>query len=387
MKDVYIVSAGRTPIGKMGGVLADLSAVELGTLVIAELLKRAHVSADDVDEVLMGNVIQAGNGQNPARQAALNAGLPNSVVALTLNAVCGSGLESINQAAKLIAMGDIKVAIAGGMESMSNAPYLLRKARFGYRLGNDELVDSMMNDALTDAFNNYPMGITAENVAALKKVSKHEMDVFAINSQNKAVLAQTNGDFSEEIIPVKSSDKTISLDESPRPHLDINKLDSMKPAFKADGVVTAANSAGINDGAAGVLLMDEDTMHQLGLTPIAKWNYGTMAGIDPSIMGLGPINSTQKLMKHENINIDNIDLFEVNEAFAAQAIPVINTLKISDNKVNIHGGSIALGHPVGASGARILVSLIYAMKQKNAKTGVATLCIGGGMGCSTLISR
>ncbi|AEV95824.1 thiolase family protein [Pediococcus claussenii] len=387
MKNVYIVSAGRTPIGKMGGVLADLSAVNLGTLMIAELLKRAHVSADDVDEVLLGNVLQAGNGQNPARQAALNAGLPNSVVALTLNAVCGSGLESINQAAKLIAMGDIKVAIAGGMESMSNAPYLLRKARFGYRLGNDELVDSMMNDALTDAFNNYPMGITAENVATLKKVSKHEMDIFAINSQNKAVLAQTNGSFSEEIIPVKISNKTINLDEAPRPHLDINKLDNMKPAFKPDGVVTAANSAGINDGAAGVLLMDEDTMHHLGLTPIAKWNYGTMAGIDPTIMGLGPINSTQKLMEHESISINDIDLFEVNEAFAAQAIPVISTLKIPTNKVNIHGGSIALGHPVGASGARILVSLIYAMKQKNAKTGVATLCIGGGMGCSTLISR
>ncbi|WP_129045667.1 thiolase family protein [Companilactobacillus metriopterae] len=390
-KKVYIVNGYRTPIGKMGGILSSYTAVDLGKLVIEYLTKKSGVPLDAIDEVYMGNVIQAGNGQNPARQAAVNAGLPVTVPATTINAVCGSGLHSINMAAKLIQLGDIDVAIAGGMESMTNSPYLLKKARFGYRLGNGELVDSLNNDALMDAFNNYHMGITAENIVDKYGLTKHELNIFSMESQEKAINAQKKGLFTHEIIPLKFFDNRtksnilIDIDENPREGLSITKLDKMKPAFKENGQVTAANSSGINDGAAGVLLASEEAVKKYKLNPVAVWNYGTLVGVEPKLMGLGPIDAVNKVLKKEQKEVNDIDLFEINEAFAAQSIPVIKELQIDKGKVNVNGGAIALGHPVGASGARILVTLIHSLIFNNKKFGVATLCIGGGMGCATSI--
>lgn len=395
MKKVYILGANRTLIGKMGGSLSSLSAVELGALVIKESLKRSKVPAEQVDHVYMGCVIQAGLGQNVARQAALKAGLPVTTTAQTVNVVCGSGLDAINSAARLIQMGDADIVVAGGMESMSNAPFALTKARFGYRMGSpmidSPVVDTMVNDALWDSVNNYHMGITAENVAEKWNLSRLELDEFAAASQNKAIQAIEDGRFTEEITPVTINQRkgsiVVSQDESPRYNTTVESLAKLKPAFKKDGIVTAGNSSGINDGAAAVVLVSEEKINEFGLVPQAEWIGGALGGVDPEIMGIGPVASTNKLFEKLSISMDEIDLVEANEAFAAQSIAVQRELKIPEEKINVNGGAIALGHPVGASGCRILVTLIHALKQNNKSVGLATLCVGGGMGCSTVIRR
>lgn len=395
MRKVFILGACRTPIGKMGGNLASLSAVDLGSIVIKEALKRSRLQAEIVDHVFMGCVIQAGLGQNVARQAAIKAGLPNATTAQTMNIVCGSGLDSVNSAARMIACGDADVVIAGGMESMSNAPFAVMNGRYGYKMGspmiNTPLIDTMVNDALWDAVNNYHMGITAENIAEKYGLTRQELDQFAVESQNKAAEAIFSGKFKKEIVPViiksRKGDTIIDTDEGPRPGTSIETLAKLKPAFKPDGIVTAGNSSGINDGAAAVVLVSEDKVKELGLCPQAEWIGGALGGVDPAIMGIGPVESTRKLLKKMNLSIDDIDLVEGNEAFAAQSLAVKRELNVPDEKLNINGGAIALGHPVGASGCRILVTLIYAMKNVHATTGLAMLCIGGGMGCSTIIRR
>ena len=393
MKKVYILGACRTPIGKMGGALASVSAVELGSIVIKEALNRSKVPGEQVDHVFMGCVIQAGLGQNVARQAALKAGLPVTTTAQTVNIVCGSGLDSVNLAARMIQAEDADIVIAGGMESMSKAPFAMMEGRYGYRMGspmmNTPLVDTMVNDALWDAVNNYHMGITAENVAEKHGITREELDEFAANSQQKASAAIEAGLFKDEIVPVvikgRKGDTVIDTDEGPRPGTTAESLARLKPAFKSDGIVTAGNSSGINDGAAAVILVSEDKVKELGLEPQAEWIGGALGGVDPAIMGIGPVASTRKLLKKLDMTIDDIDLIEANEAFAAQSIAVKRELSLPEDKLNVNGGAIALGHPVGASGCRILVTLIHAMKQKNAHTGLATLCIGGGMGCSAVI--
>ena len=395
MRKAFIMGACRTPIGKMGGALSSLSAVDLGSLVISETLKRSGIRKDCVDHVYMGCVIQAGLGQNVARQAAIKAGLPYTTTAETLNIVCGSGLDAVNAAARLIQAGDADVVIAGGTESMSKAPFALKDARFGYRMGspmmNTPLVDTMVNDALWDAINDYHMGITAENIVEKYGITRCELDEFAVASQDKASAAIADGRFRDEIVPVvikgRKGDIVVDTDEGPRPGTTVGGLSKLKPAFKPDGMVTAGNSSGINDGAAAVILISEDKVKELRLQPQAEWISGALGGVDPAIMGIGPVESTRKLLKKLNMTISDIDLIEGNEAFAAQSIAVKRELGIPDSKLNVNGGAIALGHPVGASGCRILVTLIHAMKQKNATTGLAMLCIGGGMGCSTVIKN
>ena len=395
MRKVFILGACRTPIGKMGGVLASLSAVDLGSIVIKETLKHSGVPVEAVDHVFMGCVIQAGLGQNVARQAALKAGLPTSTTAQTVNIVCGSGLDSVNSAARMIACGDADAVIAGGMESMSNAPFAVMNGRFGYKMGspmiNTPLVDTMVNDALWDAMNNYHMGITAENVAEKYGLTRQELDQFAVESQNKAATAIADGKLKDEIIPViiknRKGDIVVDTDDGPRPGTTLEALAKLKPAFKPDGIVTAGNSSGINDGAAAVVLVSEEKVSELNLHPQAEWIGGALAGVDPAIMGIGPVESTRKLLNKNNLSMDDIDLVEANEAFAAQSIAVQRELNIPQNKLNINGGAIALGHPVGASGCRILVTLIHELMHEHKRTGLATLCIGGGMGCSTLIKR
>ena len=395
MNKVFILGACRTPIGKMGGSLAALSAVDLGSIVIKESLKRSGAPAEAVDHVYMGCVIQAGLGQNVARQAVLKAGLPNSTTAQTVNIVCGSGLDSVNSAARMIACGDADVVIAGGMESMSNAPFAVMNGRYGYKMGspmiNTPLVDTMVNDALWDAVNNYHMGITAENVAEKYGLSRQELDQFAVESQNKAAAAIADGKFKDEIVSVviknRKGDIIVDTDEGPRPGTTVEGLSKLKPAFKPDGIVTAGNSSGINDGAAAVVLVSEQKAKELGLHPQVEWVGGALGGVDPAIMGVGPVESTRKLLNKLNLSIDDIDVVEANEAFAAQSIAVKRELNIPDEKLNVNGGAIALGHPVGASGCRILVTLLYALRQQKKEKGLATLCIGGGMGCSMLIKR
>lgn len=391
MKKVYILGACRTPIGKMGGALSALSAAELGSVVIKESVKRAGIEPEDVDHVYMGCVIQAGLGQNVARQASMKAGLPVTTTAETINVVCGSGLDCVNSAARMIQCGDADIVVAGGMESMSNAPYTLKQARFGYRMGNAPMVDAMVNDALWDSFNDYHMGITAENVCEQWNITRTELDEFAANSQQKAVEAMEAGKFTNEIVPVEIKQKKqtaiVDTDEGPRPGTTIESLARLKPAFKADGIVTAGNASGINDGAAAVVLVSEDKVKKLGLTPMAEWVGGALGGVDPSIMGIGPVESTKKLFTKLGMTIDDVDLIEGNEAFAAQSIAVAKELRFPEEKLNVNGGAIALGHPVGASGCRILVTLLYEMQKRNVTTGLATLCIGGGMGCSTVVRR
>lgn len=395
MKKVFILGACRTPIGKMGGTLSSVNAIELGSVVIKEALNRSKIPAEQVDHVYMGCVLQSALGQNVARQSSIKAGLPYTTTAETLNIVCGSGLDAVNSAARLIQAGDADIVIAGGTESMSNAPFALRQARFGYRMGspmmNTPLVDTMVNDGLWDAINDYHMGITAENVAVKYGLTREELDLFAVESQEKASVAIADGKFKNEIVPVvihgRKGDIIVDTDEGPRPGTTVEALSKLKPAFKPDGIVTAGNSSGINDGAAAVVLVSEDKVQELGLKPQAEWIGGALGGVDPAIMGIGPVESTRKLLKKLNMTIADIDLIEANEAFAAQSIAVKRELEIPDNKLNINGGAIALGHPVGASGCRILVTLIHEMKMINAKTGLATLCIGGGMGCSTIISN
>ena len=390
-KKVVIAGACRTAIGSMGGSLSTTPAAELGAIVIKEALNRAGVAPEAVDEVLMGCVIQAGLGQNVARQATLKAGLPIEVPAVTINVVCGSGLNCVNMAAQMIMAGDADIVVAGGMENMSMAPYALKNARFGYRMGNAPMVDTMVNDALWDAFNDYHMGITAENVAEQWGLTREDLDAFAAESQQKAVKAIEEGRFKDEIVPVsvKKKKETVvfDTDEGPRPGTTKESIAKLRPAFKKDGIVTAANSSSINDGAAAVVVMSEEKAKELGIKPMASFVAGALAGVDPSIMGVGPVAATRKVLAKAGMSVAELDLIEANEAFAAQSLAVCRDLELNREIVNVNGGAIALGHPVGASGCRILVSLLYEMEKRDAKKGLATLCIGGGMGCATIVER
>ena len=391
LRKVVIAGACRTAIGKFGGTLKDIPAADLGTIVIKEALRRSGVKPEQVDEVYMGDVIQAGNGQNPARQAAVNAGIPVEVPATTINVLCGSGLHCVNLAAKLIAMGDKDIIVAGGMENMDAAPYLLPKARFGYRMNSGVVEDAMIRDALTDAFGGYHMGITAENVAEQWGLTREQLDEFALSSQNKAEKAIESGRFKDEIVPVEIKKKkgtiVFDTDEGNRPGTTLEALAKLKPAFKKDGIVTAGNSSGINDGAAAMIVMSEEKAKELGVTPMATWIAGELAGVDPSIMGVGPIYATRKVMDKAGYKIEDFDLYEANEAFAAQSLAVAHDLGFDPEKLNVNGGGIALGHPVGCSGARILVTLLYEMQKRDAHKGLATLCVGGGMGCAAIVER
>ncbi len=391
-KKVVIAGACRTAIGKMGGVLSTVPAVDMGSIVIKEALKRAGVPADQVDHVYMGCVIQAGLGQNVARQASLNAGLPIETPAVTVNVVCGSGLNCVNMAAQMIQAGDADIVVAGGMESMSMAPFALPKARFGYRMNNGTLVDTMVNDALTDAFNHYHMMITAENVAEQWGLTREELDEFAAASQQKAVAAQESGRFKDEIVPVevKQRKKTVIVDtdEGPRPGTTAESLAGLRCCSgKEGGMVTAGNASGINDGAAAVVVMSEEKAKELGVTPMATYVTGALGGVDQSITRLRQVATTKKALAKADLTIDDMDLIEANEAFAAQSVAVARDLKFDMSKVNVNGGAIALGHPVGASGCRIFVTLLHEMQKRDAKKGLATLCIGGGMGCTTIVER
>ena len=390
-KKIVLAGACRTAIGKMGGGLSTTPAVELGALVIKEALQRAGVKPEQVDHVYMGNVLQAALGQNPARQAALKAGLPYTSTAVTVNIVCGSGLNCVNMAAQMIEAGDADIVVAGGMENMSMAPYALTKARFGYRMNNATMIDTMVNDGLWDAFNDYHMGITAENVAEKYGLTREELDAFSANSQQKAVAAQQSGAFDEEIVPVEVKSKkgtvVFNKDEGPREGTTAESLSKLKPAFKKDGIVTAGNSSGINDGAAAVVVMSEEKAKELGVKPMAVWIGGALGGVDPAIMGIGPVEASTRLFKKTGFGVQDMDLIEANEAFAAQSVAVARDLNFDMAKVNVNGGAVALGHPIGASGCRILVTLLYAMKHKNAKRGLATLCIGGGQGCATIVEQ
>ena len=392
MKKIVLAGACRTAIGTMGGSLSTVPAAELGSVVIKEALARAGVPAEQVDHVYMGCVIQAGLGQNVARQASLKAGLPVTTPAVTVNVVCGSGLNCVNMAAQMIEAGDADIVVAGGMESMSLAPYAMMKGRYGYRMGNATLVDTMVNDALWDAFNNYHMGITAENVAEQWHLTREDLDAFAANSQQKCEKAMAEGKFKEEIVPVEVKGKKgsviVDTDEGPRPGTTVETLARLKPAFKKDGgIVTAGNSSGINDGAAAIVVMSEEKAKELGVKPMATWVGGALGGVDPSIMGVGPVAAVNKLMKKLDMKVADMDLIEANEAFAAQSLAVGHDLGFDPEKLNVNGGAIALGHPVGASGCRILVTLLHEMQRRDAKTGLAALCIGGGMGCATVVKR
>ena len=390
-KKVVLAGACRTAIGTMGGQLSTVPAAELGSIVIKEALNRAGVAPEQVDQAYMGCVIQAGQGQNVARQASIKAGLPIEVPAVTINVVCGSGLNCVNMAAQMIMAGDADIVVAGGMENMSMAPYALKQARFGYRMGNDTVVDTMVNDALWDAFNNYHMGITAENVAEKYGITREELDKFAAWSQQKCEAAMKAGKFKDEIVPVEVKKKKetviVDTDEGPRPGTTAESIARLRPAFKPDGIVTAANSSGINDGAAAIVVMSEEKAKELGVTPMATFVAGALGGVDPAIMGVGPVAATNKVMAKTGMKIDDFDLIEANEAFAAQSIAVQKDLGFKDEVLNVNGGAIALGHPVGASGCRILVTLLHEMQKRDAKTGLATLCIGGGMGCATIVKR
>ena len=393
MEKVIIASACRTAIGKFGGTLANVPAAELGSIVIKEAVARAGISPDAVDQVYMGCVIQAGLGQNVARQSSIKAGLPIETPAVTINVVCGSGLEAVNMGARMIECGDADIVVAGGTENMDMAPFAVMKGRYGYRMGSpmlkSELVDTMVNDALWDVFNNVHMGITAENICERWGITREDLDAFAVASQAKTEKAIAEGAFKEEIVPVviknKKGDVIFDTDEGNRPGTSMEGLAKLKPSFKPDGLVTAGNASGINDGAAAVVLMSESKAKELGVTPMATWICGALAGVDPAIMGIGPVEATKKVMKKTGYTIDDFDLIEANEAFAAQSVAVARELKFNMEKVNVNGGAVALGHPVGASGCRILVTLLYAMKHRGAKKGLATLCIGGGMGCAAIV--
>ena len=390
-RKVVLAGACRTAIGTMGGTLSTTPAPELGTIVIREALKRAGLKPEQVDEVYMGCVIQAGLGQNPARQAAVNAGIPVEVPATTINVLCGSGLHCVNLAAKLIASGDADIIVAGGMENMSKAPYLLYDARFGYRMGAAKMDDALLRDALQDAFGGYHMGITAENIAQDWGLTREQLDEFAAWSQNKCEKAQAEGKFKEEIVPVEVKKKKETIlfdtDEGPRKGVTKESIGKLRPAFKEGGVVTAGNASGINDGAAAIIVMSEEKAKELGVTPMATWIGGELAGVEPRIMGIGPVASTRKVMAKTGYKIEDFDLVEANEAFAAQSVAVGHDLGFDLEKLNVNGGAIALGHPVGASGCRILVTLLYEMARRDAKKGLATLCVGGGMGCSAIVTR
>lgn len=390
MREVVIASAVRTAIGKFGGSLLPLSAPELGAIVIKEALKRANVPGEKVDEVIFGNVLQAGLGQNPARQASIKAGLPIEVPAFTVNKVCGSGLKCVELAAQSILAGDNDIVVAGGMESMSNAPFVTSgKARWGLRMGDSKLVDVMIKDGLWDAFNNYHMGITSENVAEKFGVTREDQDEVSARSQQRAIAAIKSGAFKDEIVPVtiktKKGETVFDTDEFPREGTTTEILAKLRPAFKQGGTVTAGNASGLNDGAATLVIMSAEKAQELGIKPMAKILSYASAGVDPAIMGIGPIPASRKALSKAGLEVKDLDLIEANEAFAAQFVEVGRELNFDPDKVNVNGGAIALGHPIGASGARILVTLLYALKNRDKKLGLATLCIGGGMGTSAVV--
>ena len=391
-KKVVLAGACRTAIGKMGGALSNTPAADLGAIVIKEALNRAGVKPEQVDEVLMGCVIQAAQGQNVARQASIKAGLPIEVPAVTLNVVCGSGLNCVNQAAAMIKAGQADIVVAGGMENMSMAPYAMTKARFGYRMNNATIIDTMVNDALTDAFNHYHMMITAENICDRWHLTREELDEFSANSQQKAEKAMAEHKFDDEIVPVpvkvKKEIVEFKVDEAPRPGTTVETLAKLRCCSgKEGGMVTAGNASGINDGAAAIVVMSEEKAKELGVTPMATWVQGALAGVEPEVMGIGPVAATRKVMERTGLTVDDMDLIEANEAFAAQSVAVARDLGFDMSKVNVNGGAVALGHPVGASGCRILVTLLHEMQKRDAKKGLATLCIGGGMGCATIVER
>jgi acetyl-CoA C-acetyltransferase len=392
MREVVIAAALRTAIGTFNGALAPLSATELGSIVIRAALEKVNIASDAIDEVIMGNVLQAGLGQNPARQSALKAGLPVEVPAYTINKVCGSGLKAVNLAAQSIMAGDADIIVAGGMESMTNAPYLLEsKARWGYRMGDSKLIDVMIRDGLWCASNDYHMGITAENIAAKYGITRQEQDRLAAESQEKAIKAIDSGAFAQEIVPVtikgKKGDTIFATDEFPKRGTSVESLATLRTAFKKDGTVTAGNASGINDGAAALVVMSGEKAKVLGIKPLARIaGYGS-GGVDPAFMGMGPVPATKKALTKAGLTVADIDLFEANEAFAAQFLAVGKELGLPREKINVHGGATALGHPIGASGARILVTLLHAMQQREAKRGLATLCIGGGQGIATIVER
>ncbi|MFP3121632.1 acetyl-CoA C-acetyltransferase [Ectobacillus funiculus] len=390
--EVVIVSAVRTAIGNFGGSLQNVSASTLGGVVIKEALQKAGVDANQVDEVILGNVLQAGLGQNPARQAAIAAGLPQEVSALTINKVCGSGLKAVHLATQAILSGDAEIVVAGGMENMSQAPYLLQGARNGFKMGDQKLVDSMIHDGLTCSFNNYHMGITAENLCDKYSISREEQDEFAAWSQQKAQAAIESNRFAEEIVPVevpgrKGQVTVFAQDEFPRFGATAEGLGKLRPAFKKDGSVTAANASGLNDGAAALVVMSRKKADELGLKPLVTIKANASAGVDPSIMGIGPVPAVKKALEKAALQLEDISLIEANEAFAAQALAVDRELQFDKEKLNVNGGAIALGHPIGASGARVLVSLIHEMIKRDSQTGLATLCIGGGQGVATIVER
>ena len=389
--EIAIVSAVRTAIGKFGGTLTGVPAEQLGAIVIKEALCRAGVAPEQVSEVIMGCVLQAGLGQNPARQAAIHAGVPKEVPAFTVNNVCGSGLKCVNLAASLIQSGEAEIVVAGGMENMSAAPYVLPGARFGYRMNDGKMIDAMVHDALWDAFYDVHMGVTAENIAKEYGITREEQDAFAAASQQKCEAARKAGKFADEIVPVavhqRKADIVFDTDEFPRDGVTVESIAKLRPAFQKDGTVTAANASGINDGAAAVVMMSTEKAKELGLKPMAVWVAGTSAGVEPSVMGLGAGVAAKKLMEKTGISVDDLTLIEANEAFASQSIA---SAKIAGwdrcmEKVNVNGGAIALGHPVGASGARILVTLLHELKKRGGGTGLATLCVGGGMGVSAIV--
>lgn len=391
MNDIVIVSAVRTAIGSFGGTLADVSATELGSIVAKEAIGRAGISPDVVNDVVFGNVLQAGLGQNPARQMAIRAGIPEAIPATSINVVCGSGLKSVIMAAQSIVTGDVDVVLAGGMENMSAAPYLLNKARWGYRMGDGTLTDSVVHDGLSCAFNHYHMGITAENIARRYNISREEQDEMALCSQQRAIAAVNNGAFKREIVPVtvmqKKTEVVCDRDEYPRGDASAEALARLRPVFSREGTVTAGNASGINDGAAALLVMSAHKASLLGLKPLARIRGYATAGVDPSVMGIGPVPSTRKALEKAGIVVKDLDLIEANEAFAAQFIAVSRELCFDIEKTNVNGGAIALGHPIGASGARILVTLLHALHARDKTFGLATLCVGGGQGVSVVVER
>ncbi|MBC8589256.1 acetyl-CoA C-acetyltransferase [Paratissierella segnis] len=392
MKEVVIVSAVRTPIGSFGGSFKDVSAVELGTIAVKEALKRANLDLKLVDELIFGNVLQAGLGQNVARQIAIHAGIPSNVSSYTINKVCGSGLKAVSLAAQAIKAGDADIIVAGGTENMSQAPHLAKSTRWGQRMGNMELIDYMVHDGLSDIFNNYHMGITAENIAEQYGITREEQDNLAVVSQNRAEAAIKSGRFKDEIVPVsipqrKGDPIVVDTDEYPRFNVTIESLSKLRPAFKKDGTVTAGNASGINDGAAALVIMSRDKAEELGITPLATIVSYASAGVEPTVMGTGPIPASRKALEKANLTIEDIELIEGNEAFASQALSVAKELEFDLEKTNVNGGAISLGHPIGASGARILVTLLHEMAKRDVHNGLATLCIGGGQGMAMIVKR
>jgi acetyl-CoA C-acetyltransferase len=390
--DVVIVSAVRTPIGTLGGALKDISAVQLGSLVIKEACQRANLDPNQVDEVIMGNVLQAGLGQNPARQASMLAGIPEETPAVTINKVCGSSLKAIQLAWQSIRSGESEVVVAGGMESMSQAPYLLMGARMGYRMGDRALIDSMMHDGLRCAHNDYPMGITAENLCDRYGLTREQLDRFSLESQQKTAKAVAEGRFNKEIVAVSIPQRggaalLVEEDEQPRPNTSLESLAKLRPAFKQDGRVTAGNSSGINDGAAALVIMSGKKAQEFGVTPLARIQSNGIAGVDPAVMGIGPVPAVNQALRKAGLRLSDIDLIEANEAFAAQSLALASHFDFKPDTLNVNGGAIALGHPIGASGARIVVTLVHEMERRNARYGLAALCIGGGQGIASVFER